>query len=90
MQFHMFAVLAIVTVFLLFLGANIIRGRRLLEVFVIFLPKIRVADIIRGRILLEVLRYSNDKHALRVEKLPLLSNAVREENARMKRFSSET
>ena len=53
----MFAVLAKVTLSLLFLGADIIRGRRLLEVFLIFWPKIRGADIIRGRIILEVLRY---------------------------------
>ena len=57
MHFHMFAVLAIVTPPWLLLGADIIRGPRLLEVFIIFLPKIRGADIIRGRILLEVLRY---------------------------------
>ena len=40
----------------LVLGADIVRGRRLLEVFLIFLLKIRGADIIRVRILLEGIR----------------------------------
>ena len=38
------------------LGADVIRGRRLSRVFLIFLSKIRGADIISGRILLEGMR----------------------------------
>ena len=45
------------------LGADNIRGRRLLEVFLIFLSKIRGADIIRGGILLEGI--SSDSQAIR-------------------------